>query len=143
MSHARAFLKFLKERFGIPEPAFEGLQIVEVGDLWVATPEAAQFRSRYVKRRGIRLARVHKKGYKLTTAAMQLFGRYATRNRIELSEEDLPRFLRGEDLRLETVPEGVEPGQVIVTYRGDVIGSGLLQGNKLKNQIPKGRRIPL
>jgi len=46
----------------------------------------------------------------------------------------------GKDVEVGEI-EGVERGQVIVKFKGDVIGSGLYDGRVIKNQIPKARRI--
>ena len=136
-------LKYVKERFGIEESVFDGYELVEMGDVWIATKEVATFKSKAVKRRGLRFARVYKKGFKLTTAAMQIFGKYATKNVITLKNlKEAEAFIGGRDLRIE-LPGVVTDGQVIVKFNGDILGSGLLKGDVLKNQIPKGRRIPL
>ena len=139
----REVLKYVKERFGIDERVFTGFELIEEGDIWVATKEVAGFKTKGIRRRGLRFARVHKRGYKLTTAAMQVFGKFAKKNVITLKKfEDVEAFIAGRDLKVE-VPPNVSDGQVIVEFGGDVLGSGLLKGKTLKSQIPKGRRIPL
>lgn len=138
-------LTFLKERFGIPLEVWERWTLVEAGgDFWLTTPEAASLEGRKLRRRGIRLVRAQKKGYwKLTTAAMHVLQPFFSRNVLEVGAKEAEAFIRGEDLHLETFPEGCEPGQVVVIFKGDVLGSGLLfSSGKVKNQIPSGNRLP-
>jgi len=77
----------------------------------------------------------------LTTAGIQLFGRFATRNVVDLNAEEAMAYAEGKDLRGEF--SDLEPGQVIVRYRGHPLGSALYQPGRLKNQLPKGRRLQI
>jgi NOL1/NOP2/fmu family ribosome biogenesis protein len=140
MGDLERVLNYLKERFGIEPEVFREYSLIVSGDVWVTTREAESLPLRTWKRKGIRLARILKKGIKFTTAGMQVFGKYATKNIVNLErEEDAIRFMRGEDLTYTR--DDVEEGQVIVKFGEDILGSGLLRNGKLKNQIPKGRRI--
>ncbi len=141
----RKVLAFLEERFGVPPEALESWALVEVGgDFWLTTPEAARLEGRKLRRRGIRLVRAQKGGrWKLTTAAMQVLQPYLRRNVVPVDARQAEAFVRGEDLRLEALPPHCSPGQVVVVYRGEVLGSGLLaRDGRVKNQIPSGRRLP-
>ncbi len=140
MSLVNATFNFLYERFGIREEVFEDYALVEDKDIWVCSKMARDFNMKFWKRRGIRLVRVFKKGFKFTTAGMQIFGRYATKNVVYIKDDELDRFLKGENIKIEPM-EGVEEGQVIVKYKDDVIGSAIYKKGMLKNQLPKGRRI--
>ncbi len=134
-------LDYLENRFGIPRSVFDDYELIALKDVWVASRECANFPVKAFSRRGIRLARIFPRGVKLTTAAMQVFGRYARRNIVYLqTEEQLEKMLRGEDIKIGELPS-VEEGQVIVKWKEDIIGSAVYRDRKLKNQIPKGRRI--
>jgi NOL1/NOP2/fmu family ribosome biogenesis protein len=132
--------EYLKERFGIPSSALETTELVKSSDLWVSSRAAARFPVRNPVRRGIRFARILTRGFKLTTAAIQVFGRYATRNVVNLGPLEAARYVRGQDVEVDPC-ETVENGQVIVTSGEDVLGSGLYKDGRVKNQIPKARRI--
>ena len=138
----RKALDFLQTRFGIPPDVFDEFELVDYGDIWVMTPEAAKFEIKAFARRGIRLVRVFKRGdMKFTTAGMQIFGKFATKNIVYLTDrQQLEAYLRGEDIRVGQL-EGVEEGQVIVKWNDDVLGSAVYRNGKLKNQLPKGRRV--
>jgi NOL1/NOP2/fmu family ribosome biogenesis protein len=68
-----------------------------------------------------------------------MFGKHAKKNFIELSKEDAVRFIRGEDM--DTKPEGVEDGYVILKYEGVPLGCGLLKEGHIKNMVPKAKRL--
>jgi NOL1/NOP2/fmu family ribosome biogenesis protein len=131
-------LKEIRNRFGIPEEVFSNWKIVEAGDLWIMSEEAFKFPIKNFSRKGIRLVRVYRDGYKLTTAGIQIFGKYATKNVLEISPEQVRDYLEGKDLSVGSC--NVENGQVIIKYGDDYLGSGLYVNGKVKNQLPKGRR---
>ncbi len=139
-------LRFIESRFGIKREQLQPFELVEFKDIWIASRDAARFKTKVIRRRGLRFARVHKKGFKLTTAAMQVFGKHATKNVVILTnKDDVIRYVKGENLSIDRDGQKypLEDGQVIVKFYDDIIGSGLLKGNTLKNQIPKGRRLNL
>lgn len=141
MGEIERVISYLSERFGIDPDVFKDYSLIVSGDVWVATKDAESLPLRSWKRKGIRIARILKKGIKFTTSGMQIFGKYAKKNIVYLdSEEEAVRFMKGEDIPYKG--EGADEGQVIVKYRSDILGSALLRGGKLKNQIPKGRRMP-
>ncbi len=136
----RKGLKYIEERFGISSDHFKNYAFYIQSDIWITSKEMENFDLKVFKRRGIRFLRVSKKGFKWTTAAMQIFGHLATKNVVILGEEDVQKFIRGLDLVVGDL-EGVEEGQVIVKSGSDIIGSAIYRNGRLKNQIPKGRRI--
>ena len=133
-------LKYARDRFGIPDTVFTSLDFVESSGIWVASRRALRFPLKHPVRRGIRLGRILKKGVKLTTAALQVFGRHATRNLVPLDREAADLYLRGHDLDVGGA-ENVENGQVTVLHEEHVLGSGMYRDGHVKNQIPKARRI--
>ncbi len=133
-------LRFLRERFGVPPEAFEGLEFTHTQKaVWVSTPEAA-LEFKFVQRRGIRLLRVYKGQFRITTAGAMVFGRWITKNRVDVDEPTALRFMAGEDIEVEGA--GLEPGQVVVFWEGFAVGTGLYRDGKIKNQVPMGRRLP-
>ncbi len=142
MNKIRAVLNYLEERFGIPGEVFDDYEIIDDGDIWLVSKDAAGFEIRTFRRKGLRLARFFKDGkIKVTTAALQIIGKYATKNIVYLNESELLMYVRGQDIE-KSLPN-TEPGQVIVKYKSDCIGSGLYQNGRIKNQLPKGRRIAI
>lgn len=136
----RKGLKYIEERFGISPEHFENYSFYIQSDIWITSKEMEKFELKVFKRRGIRFLRVSRKGFKWTTAAMQIFGHLASKNVVVLDDEDAQRFIRGLDIVVGYI-EGVEKGQVIVKSEKDILGSAIYRNGRLKNQIPKGRRI--
>jgi NOL1/NOP2/fmu family ribosome biogenesis protein len=141
----RKGLKFLEERFGLAPGLWDGLSFHRVGDdYWITTADAVRVDLPKIRRRGLRFLRTYRgPRFKWTTTAMMLFGTRATRNVVELSPEEAERFVRGEDLKRDPLPPDCTPGQVILRYQGQPLGSGLLhRDGRIKNQLPAGRRLP-
>ena len=85
-------------------------------------------------------ARIIKDGIKLTTNAVQLFGKYAKKNVFEITKEEKNLFIRGLNL-IKELP--TDEGYVILKYDNDYLGIGkyLSKQKLIKNMIPKARRI--
>jgi 16S rRNA (cytosine1407-C5)-methyltransferase len=134
--------KFLKDRFGIEKIPDEYV-LINRGDIWIANKDVLNVKENLkFNRIGIRLIRVFKDGYKLTTSGSQIIGNFAKKNVLSLlSEEEVKKFISGEDI--EGNFENMEKGQVIVKFNNDILGVALYDGEKLKNQIPKSKRIKL
>lgn len=139
-----AVLKYFEERFGIPRSTFEAYTFWEKGKgkVWA-------FRSELpspvpVEAMGLHLLRTRQRFWKPTTDGMQLFGRAATRNCLELSRVDARTFWRGET---QEIAWDGEPGYAIVTHQiggaPEPLGIGLIVDEELRSMIPKGRRRDL
>jgi NOL1/NOP2/fmu family ribosome biogenesis protein len=128
----------LTRRFGFPERLFRDWALVDhEDDVFITTPEVEEFSRVRPVRKGIRLVRVFRHGIKPTTNAMQIFGRYATRNVIELTGEQASKFVQGEDLEIAA---DVNEDFVIVQHEGFTLGVGLYRHGILKSQVPLSRR---
>jgi len=131
----------LARRFGIPEPVLADLEAVlapNQGTVFLATPEVMRFDAVRPMRRGIRLCRVFPHSVKPTTHAMQLLGRYATRNRIEVSRDEAVMLIAGGQVRIES---DCEDGFALINCDGFTVGVGLYHRPVLKSQIPRFRPV--
>lgn len=138
----KKIIKYFKEEFGIDEEVFKGYEFYEYkNSIYLMTKEAKDFDLEgKVIRKGIRIARLVRNGIKPTIDGIQIFGRYAKKNIIHLEEEDLKKILLGKDLHLELdIPNGYK----ILFYKNYPIGVCYFRDKKLKNQIPRSRRINL
>ena len=137
----REILDYFSHRFGIPEKAFEGFCFLKGGrKIWVVRdhPELERIlQEMKVESAGIPLLRTKASRWKPTSAGLQVFGRQATRNAVELGEEDLPLFLRGKTLK---APSFLEPGFTVIRWRGKVLGCAACGKGKIRSQIPEPRR---
>lgn len=132
-----AVVSLWNERFGIPEKVFERISFFRRGRMiWAfSLPEIPPFRCESV---GMRVISMRESPWKPTTYALQLWGRYARKNVIDLDDEMARRFFAGESLELRAP---VERGYVVVTHMGSVIGCGLYTPGRLISQLPRERRI--
>ena len=72
---------------------------------------------------------------KPTTRVVQLFGRSATRARIELDESGLARLSAGERLKVDL---GIDNGYVMLSLGGNrILGLGLYINGEIRSQISK------
>lgn len=129
---------YFEKRFGISKKIFTGYCFYSGGKgkiyLGMGVPENLDVISA-----GIIIARKGK-SIKPTTNFIQIFGNHATRNIIKLSVEDAIRYIKGEDLKVEVKPD-ISDGYVILKYSGFPLGCGLLKNGKIKNMIPKAKRL--
>jgi NOL1/NOP2/fmu family ribosome biogenesis protein len=137
---SRRVLDDLTRRFGFPEGLFRNWALVDhVDDVFITTPDVEEFARIRPVRKGIRLARVFRHGIKPTTNAMQVFGRYATRNVVELNADQAGKFIQGES---QEITAEVEDDFVIVRHESFTLGVGLYRAGLLKSQVPLSRRTP-
>lgn len=73
---------------------------------------------------------------RLSIEGTQLFGKQATKNVVEINEEEKDAWIRGENLEREG-----EAAFVIVKYKNDFLGCGRRKEGVLMNFVPKSRRI--
>ena len=130
-----------QSRFGIPVQAFSSYRFFKKANSIWAISDIDLPRLSY-EAIGMRIMNCKDRPWKPTTAALQIFGKNATRNLIHLDADSARIFLEGksQDAINSDVME-CEPGYVIVFYRGEVLGCGLYSHGKLVSQIPKERRL--
>jgi len=85
---------------------------------------------------GLYIADEMNDGFRLSIEGSQLIGPRATKNVVELNEDETRNWFRGEDIIVEH-----EDAFVIVKHDKDFIGSGKIKKNRLLNFVPKIRRI--
>ena len=139
-------LEEINKRFGFNYPFLENHVFIMHGDkVWITNEELPKLDYSRLRLEGIGFvfARITKKGIKITTNTAQMFGKYATKNIITLTQEEVDKVIRGLDIEIEDerVRE-IEEGYVIMrSHLGDYLGVGLYRNGRIKNMIPKARRI--
>ncbi len=129
----------LSERFGIPEVTFDRFDVIEEQEtVFVGTPEVMKFDAVRPMRRGIRLARVYPYSLKPTTFGMQVLGGQATRNVVDVNDEQAKLLINGGTLSAEIEADN---GFVLIRWRGLVAGVGFYKRPVLKSQIPRFRPV--
>jgi NOL1/NOP2/fmu family ribosome biogenesis protein len=134
----QAILEYWSGRFGVPFTALEGVRFLVRGrNVW-AMAEVTELEKTLaalkVEAAGLPFLRKRRGGWKPTTAALLLLGDAIIKNVIELSDERLDPFLRGEIL---SGPFSVEEGYVAVRDEGNMLGCGLHGKAGLKSQLPR------
>ncbi len=79
-------------------------------------------------------------GLMLSVEGTQLFGPLARKNTFEISSEMVERWMRGEDIEI-SIEEKLERGLVIVRSGDLYLGSGLYDGQRIRNLLPKARKV--
>lgn len=134
-------LRFFDTAFGIESSVFEPYTLWERGRGKVWAFNGEQPTPVRVEAMGIHILRTRNQFWKPTTDGMQLFGRHASTNIVELDRRKANAFWSG-----ETVDIGWDgdPHYVIVfhSYAGDrvPIGVGLARDSELESLVPKARR---
>jgi len=136
-SEEKEMKDYFSNRFGIPGDTFKAMRLLRSGrTIWLVADVLgldAAFRSLKIEASGVPLLRIRESMVKPTTSALQLFGQRATRNAVDLDDEALETFLEAGTVS-KTYP--VEPGYVILRWKGKVLGCGLYGRGKLRSQIP-------
>ncbi len=73
---------------------------------------------------------------KPTTVGLQFFQRFVTKRVVELAHDEAVQYIQGYDIGRKA-----ERGYVAVKYSNDILGVGFSDGNRIRNQLPKQRRI--
>ena len=134
-------LGYLEGRFGIPREALEGYAVFASGEsLWVFSGDASiPGAVQCAESAGIRALKRTKRGPKPTSAFLRLVGGLAKRNAVDLEDQDqLLAFMSGGIVAGEFP---VEPGYVVVRFRGEVLGCGLYSPRLgIVSQLPSHMR---
>jgi NOL1/NOP2/fmu family ribosome biogenesis protein len=80
-----------------------------------------------------------KNGIRLSIDGSQIIGPKATKNIIELSDEEAKQWMRGEDLDKDTGSAAF----LIIKHNNDFLGTGKAVQGKILNFVPKTRRMKL
>jgi len=75
---------------------------------------------------------------RLSFDAVHLFQNQITKNIFEINDSQFELWIRGHDLLdIKDLPKGT----LVIKYKGDLIGCGRSNGEKIANYIPKERRL--
>ncbi|MBC7094569.1 hypothetical protein [Thermococcus sp.] len=97
------------------------------------------FNPRVYTEKGLYFGKIESDGIRLTIEGSFLVGPKATKNVIEVGEEDAKLWLSGKDLKTSTEMRG----WVILKWGLYYLGCGKAKDGIIKNYVPKERRINL
>jgi NOL1/NOP2/fmu family ribosome biogenesis protein len=84
---------------------------------------------------GIYFGRIEKDGLRLSIEGSYIVGRSAERGVIEVNDDVAKRWMMGDDI------ENDVKGYVIIKWGNYILGCGKGNGTKIRNYIPKDRRV--
>ena len=87
---------------------------------------------------GMYFCEIDKQGVRLSIEGSQIIGHKATKNIVELNEEETRKWFRGEDLEKECKDCS---GFVILRHNNDFLGTGKYVNGRILNYVGKTRRI--
>ncbi len=95
-----------------------------------------------VQNTGIYFATIERGFFRLSFEILTIYGKYATKNFIVLTEEQKKQWLQGEDIRIneEQIKKISCECPIIKTLKGDILSSGLIKNNIVLNYLPKEAR---
>ena len=85
---------------------------------------------------GVKLAESHRSGFRLQHQAITAFGDNFSQQTYELNSEQAVEYYQGRDLSIAKTGS-LKKGEVVICYKGVVIGLAKNLGNKLKNSLPR------
>lgn len=132
------FFKEAVEEFGIKEEKFAGYKyLLKNNDVYAIDKDYDDTELGKYERIGFRFGIIDKK-YSLTlhTQAIQLLGVYAEKNVYELTDkEELKVYLEG-----RIIKKSGYKGQMIITYKGTVLGTAIASKDGIKSRFPRAKR---
>jgi NOL1/NOP2/fmu family ribosome biogenesis protein len=133
---------YLETRFGIGKEVFDGyrLYLGSKNQIYLG-PKCAVDKLK-IACIGISIARMDST-IKPTTNFFQIFGELATKNALDLTSEQAVEYVKGNDLTVRTTATNVSDGYVLLMYKGNSLGCGLLKSGIIKNMLPKAKRMKL
>ncbi|GAA5187835.1 16S rRNA (cytosine(1407)-C(5))-methyltransferase RsmF [Ferrimonas gelatinilytica] len=124
---------YLETQLGLSLPD-EGQVMARDQELWWFPQALNDFIGKIrMNRLGIKIAQVHKHGFKIQHEAIMALPLTPTKC-VELTDEQATTYLMGRDLPMDT-PAG--KGEVIVRWTGQPLGLAKWVGSKLKNGLPR------
>lgn len=140
----REVVDWFEERFAIDPAVFEPYSFWErgAGKIWAFYGDVES--PVEIQGLGMTALRTRQEHWKPTLEAVQRFGTHATKNCIELTQEQAARFFAGEDQELDWDGDW---GYLIVTHElageQESLGVGLYVHGELQSMVPKGRQRDL
>jgi NOL1/NOP2/fmu family ribosome biogenesis protein len=111
----------------------------------IAMLEKSEERALRIDKAGLYIGRVEESGgIRLSIEGSQIIGPYSSKHILEIGEEHLEPWVKGEDFELseqEKKQAGEEHGFFIIKFRKDFLGCGQVKNNNLRSLVSKDRRL--
>ena len=131
-------IKELKEDYGIKELKLDYAFYINNEDkVYLISKDIKNLDTKDLRINGLGLYFLNmSKGLRLSIEGSQIIGKKATKNVHEVNETEIKEWLKGYDLDCKDLK-----GYQIIKYKNDFYGMGHAKDNKIKNFVPKYRRI--
>jgi len=108
-------------------------------DLYLITREIAglDFEKLRINSPGLYFGEIKNDSIRLSIEGSQLVGKLASKNIIDLDDEEAKQWLSGATLDKQSGCRGY----VLIRHNDDFMGTGCAKDGKILNFVPKGRRI--
>ena len=128
---------YLENRFGIAGSIFDDYFLLKKNKSWWLLRKSDHIRhasSLKVWMTGLKAFQTVGSYIKPTTRLIQLFGRHAVRNNLDISSEDINKMAKGGHISSDME---IDNGYIILVFKGSVIGLGLFIEGRITSQIPR------
>ena len=88
---------------------------------------------------GLYFGQVRNNEIRLSIEGSQIVGPLANKNVLKVSDQEFESWISGEDLEVNSKNHAF----VLLKHNNDFVGCGKHIGNKVLNNVPKGRRVQL
>lgn len=128
----------IKEQFGIKELKLDYGFIESKEKIYIISKSLGKidYKQLRINNIGLYFCSLEKNGIRLSIEGSQLIGKKATRNVIDIMDEELVYWMNGESLVRKNVF-----GYVLIKHNNDFLGCGYAKDGLIINYIPKERRI--
>ncbi|MCP5095863.1 MAG: RNA methyltransferase [Chloroflexi bacterium] len=139
------WINIVTERFGIDPALFDNHCIFRVGKkkVYVVNDDHQPIEKPVPDAYGMHFMRVDGRYPKLTTGSATIFGAHATRNRVELTEDQVIDFIARRELPVQAdqIQDCTGNGYVMLRYQGAWVGQGALYmdgvNGRIESMFPK------
>lgn len=141
--NSKKIYNYLNEAYGIEEENIKELVFLKKGkDVWVTNNSAKNFISfekhLTINSLGMRAIRNAFDKPKITTNFAIFLNDKIKKNIYDLTENELDLFTHGYDLELN---DKTLKQYIVMRYKKQIFGVAVVSDNKIKNQVPKGRKL--
>ena len=136
--------KIIEKNYGVKIKFKDILLKTSKDKIWIVSKDFKKnfFKNLKVNSVGLYFGRLKRnEKIKLSLEGAQLIGKKANKNLIEIDENELISFLQGFNIKKFKEKNAELNNFVIVKFKKDIVGVGILRNGYIENLLPKSRRM--
>ncbi len=136
----KVFFKMIEQQYGKIPTLFDKAAFIRGKEkIHIVTRdiEKIDLKNLRINSIGLYIAEVKNEQLRLSIEGSQLIGPSATKNVCEIDDEQIKKWFKGEDIKVNEEYEGF----VILKHNNDYVGSGKYKEGHILNFVPKARRL--